>query len=184
MIVSVDPSSAWHPVPVGASAEIRWWLQHRESLTRLIQARSWQFHVEPVFQRLATACIDELAIMNLRRLEQAMVREVYLYSDQMPVVFAHSVIKKEYLQGAWRSLSSLGNQSLGSMLFSNPLIQRTAFSFKKLKSGHPLYDRACRKLEARPASLWARRSLFTLQMQPILVTEVFLPKIHHLAQKR
>lgn len=162
---------------------IRWWLRHRESLTRLIQARSRQFHVEPVFQRLSPACIDELAIMKLHRLEKAMVREVYLHSDGMPVVFAHSVIKREGLQGAWRSLSTLGNQSLGSMLFSNPLIQRTAFSFKKLKSGHPLYDRACWKLEACPASLWARRSLFTLRMQPILVTEVFLPEIHHLVQK-
>lgn len=109
-----------------------------------------------------------------------MVREVYLYSDGMPVVFAHSVVKKKHLQGAWRNLSGLGNQSLGSMLFSNPMIQRTAFSFKKLRAGHPLYDRACRKLEIRPTSLWARRSLFTLQMQPILVTEVFLPMLHRL----
>ncbi len=181
--MSADPSSAWHPVPVCASAEIRWWLQHRESLTRLIQLRCQQFRVEPVFQRLATACIDELAIMNLRRLEQAMVREVYLYGDDMPVVFAHSVIKKAHLQGAWRSLSRLGNQSLGMMLFSNPLICRTTFSFKKLKFGHPLYDRACRKLESRPTCLWARRSLFALQRQPIMVTEVFLPNINHLEKK-
>ncbi len=176
----IDPSSAWHPVPVCASAEIRWWLQHRESLTRLIQERCQQFHVEPVFQALATVCIDELAIMNLSRLQQAMVREVYLYSDGVPVVFAHSVVKSGHLRGAWRSLSRLGNQSLGSMLFSNPLIRRSPFSYKKLRTGHLLYDRACKRLAIRPVNLWARRSLFTLQAQPILVTEIFLPKIHNL----
>ncbi|MDT8363645.1 MAG: chorismate lyase [Nitrosomonas sp.] len=176
--MKADPSSAWHPVPVCAPAEIRWWLQHRESLTRLIQMRCRLFRVEPVFQALATSCVDELTTMNLRRLEQAIVREVYLYSDNMPVVFAHSVVKKEHLQAAWRGLSRLGNQSLGSMLFGNPLIHRTAFSFKKLRSGHPLYERACKKLADRPADLWARRSLFTLRTQPILVTEVFLPMIY------
>ncbi len=171
---------AWHPVPVSASVDIRWWLLHRDSLTRLIQARCNHFQVEPVFQALAAACIDELEVMSLRRQMQALIREVYLRCDDMPVVFAHSVVKKEHLRGVWRGLSHLGNQSLGTMLFTNPLIRRTPFGYKKLRSHHPLFERACRKLPSRPTSLWARRSLFTLKDQPILVTEVFLPAIRKL----
>lgn len=171
---------AWHPVPVSAPVDLRWWLTHRGSLTRLIQNRCEHFRVEPVFQALATTCIDELDIMNLRRRTRALVREVYLHCNETPVVFAHSIVRKEHLQSAWRGLGHLGNQSLGTMLFTNPLIQRTPLTFKKLKSRHPLFERACKRLQNRPTSLWARRSLFILQHQPILVTEVFLPAIHRL----
>ena len=66
------------------------------------------------------------------------------------------------------------------MLFTNPVVKRTPLRFKKLNAGHPLFRRACRGLPATtavPSSLWARRSLFTLHGQSILVTEVFLPAI-------
>lgn len=176
-----NPPLAWHPVPVSAPVDIRWWLLHRDSLTRLLQARSEQFRVEPVFQALTTACIDELEVMNLRRQTQALVREVYLRCNEIPVVFAHSVVRKDHLQGAWRGLGRLGNRSLGTMLFTNPLIRRTAFTYKKLKPHHPLFNRACEQLQSRPMALWARRSLFTLRNQPILVTEIFLPAIRKLS---
>lgn len=178
--MKANPPLAWHPVPVSAPADLHWWLTNRGSLTRLIQERSEHFRVEPVFQALATACIDELEIMSLRRQTRALVREVYLRSNETPVVFAHSVIKKEHLQGAWRDLSHLGSRSLGTMLFTNPLIQRAPLTFKKLKPRHPLFRRACARLQIYPNHLWARRSLFILLHQPILVTEVFLPAIHTL----
>lgn len=178
--MKVNPFLAWHPVPVSAPVDLRWWLTHRGSLTRLLQSHCAHFRVEPVFQALATACADELEIMNLGRQTRALVREVYLRCDETPVVFAHSIVKREHLQGAWRGLSRLGNRSLGTLLFTDPLIQRAPLAFKKLKPYHPLFKRACKRLRIHPAHLWARRSLFILQHQPILVTEVFLPAIRKL----
>lgn len=116
-------------------------------------------------------------MLGLRPRELAHVREVYLYCGKNPVVFAHSVVARKNLRGAWCGLSNLGNKSLGTMLFTNPVVKRTPLQFKKLNSGHPLFHRACRDLQLAPFSLWARRSLFSLHGQPILVTEVFLPSI-------
>ncbi|MXS85331.1 chorismate lyase [Nitrosomonas sp. HPC101] len=178
--MKANPPLAWHPEPVSAPVDLNWWLTHRGSLTRLIQDRCEHFQVEPVFQALSTACIDELEIMHLRRQTRALIREVYLRCNETPVVFAHSIVRREHLRGAWRGLSRLGNQSLGTMLFTNPLIQRTPLAFRKLKPHHPLFERACRQLQIRPINLWARRSLFILLQQPILVTEVFLPAIRRL----
>lgn len=178
--MKANPPLAWHPAPISAPVDLNWWLTHRGSLTRLIQDRCEHFRVEPVFQALATACVDELEVMQLRRRTQALVREVYLRCNETPVVFAHSIVRREHLRGAWRGLGRLGNQSLGTMLFTNPLIQRTPLAFRKLKPYHPLFERACRQLQMRPGSLWARRSLFILLQQPILVTEVFLPAIRRL----
>ena len=167
----------WYPAPLTMSPRIRGWLQNSGSLTRHIQQRCKNFRVEPVFQSLATACDDELAILKLRPGELAHVREVYLYCGKIPVVFAHSVVARENLRGAWCGMSKLGNKSLGTVLFTNPVIKRTPLRFRKLNLTHPLFHRACKNMQVAPDKLWARRSLFTLHGQPILVTEVFLPAI-------
>ena len=172
---------SWNFAPSSISPRSRYWLQNRGSLTRLIQQHCSNFRVKPIFQSLARVCEDELAVMDLRRHEIALVREVYLYSGKTPLVFAHSVVARENLRGAWRGLNVLGSKSLGTVLFTNPAVRRTPLQFKKLNSAHPLFHRACRELPTTPAglpaSLWARRSLFTLDGQSLLVTEVFLPAI-------
>lgn len=173
---SSHPQS-WQPALSAVSPQIRQWLQDRGSLTRRIQERCTQFYVQPVFQAFTKLQGDERFKMKLRQDELAMVREVYLYCCEKPVVFAHSVVSRKDLRGAWHSLSGLGNRSLGTMLFTNPRIKRTPLEFKKVSSGHFLYDRAVARLTKRPLVLWARRSLFTLRGQSILVTEVFLPDI-------
>ncbi len=175
-------SSVWYPAPSSLSPRARGWLENRGSLTQLIQRRCrGDFQVKPVFQSLARAVGDELAVMNLRRKELALVREVYLYCGSTPVIFAHSVVARKDLRGAWRGLSGLGNRSLGTVLFTNPVVERTPLRFKKLNPAHPLFSRACRNLREKPSGLWARRSLFSLRGQSILVTEVFLPSILELA---
>ena len=168
---------AWYPALTSVSYCQRNWLQDRGSLTRRIQDRCDQFCVKRVFQSLSRVYGDELDVMGLRANELAMVREVYLYCGDTPVVFAHSVVAHKNLRGAWRGLSGLGNKSLGTVLFTNPRIKRTPLEFKKISRGHFLYDRACTRLPEKPANLWARRSLFSLHGQSILVTEVFLPAI-------
>ncbi|UJP03194.1 MAG: chorismate lyase [Nitrosomonas sp.] len=171
---------AWHSALTSVSYHQRHWLQDRGSLTRRIQDRCGQFRVQRVFQSFSRIYGDESDVMGLRASELAMVREVYLYCGNTPVVFAHSVVAHKNLRGAWRGLSGLGNKSLGTVLFTNPRIKRTPLEFKKVSRGHFLYDRACARLPEKPANLWARRSLFTLHGQSILVTEVFLPAILNL----
>lgn len=180
--MNVVPSSGWYPAPSSLSFRARGWLENRGSLTQLIQERCrGHFQVKPVFQSLATVCRDELALMSLRQKELALVREVYLYCGNTPVIFAHSVVARKDLRGVWRGLSGLGNRSLGTVLFTNPVVRRTPLRFKKLTPSHPLFRRACERLRVKPQGLWARRSLFSLRGQSILVTEVFLPSILELA---
>lgn len=174
--------SAWYPTLVSDSFQYRRWLQDRGSLTRRIQMRCDNFRVQPVFQALAMVHDDEREFIGVRPGELALVREVYLYCGESPVVFAHSVVARKDLRGAWRGLNGLGNKSLGTVLFTNPKIKRTPLVFKKVSAGHSLFEQACRRLPSIPSSLWARRSLFTLHGQSILVTEVFLPAILDLKQ--
>lgn len=118
---------------------------------------------------------DELLILRLR--ERALLREVVLNCDDTAVVFAHSVLPRRSLRGAWHGLGRLGNKPLGAALFANPAVERTPLSFRKLLPRNALYQRAALVLDCRPPFLWARRSVFMLCGAAIMVTEVFLPGV-------
>ncbi len=160
---------------MGAKAELLPWLRNSGSLTQRIMQHCQRFSVHSVRSGMARIALDESALLNITPRQLAWSREVFLYADDHPVVFAHSACKE--LRGAWRTLRQLGNKPLGALLFSHPQIIRQPLHYKALHAHHPLYRRACSVLSDPPGRLWARRSLFYLHHVPLLVTEVFLPEI-------
>jgi chorismate--pyruvate lyase len=162
-------TSAWSAGPW------RHWLTDRGSLTRRLQLLCPRFRVERLMQCMARPNQDEYALLGLYPGHNALVREVLLKDADQPLVFAHSIIPLAGLRGPWAALSGLGNRPLGAALFSNPRIGRLALEFKRVDRRHSLYRDAARHVAEPPRALWARRSLFSLENQPILVTEVFLP---------
>lgn len=158
-------------------ARYRPWLLDRGSLTRRIQARCPAFSVRHVHQRHGKSLPSERRLVALKHHSRAVLRDVFLYCGETPVVFAHSVLPTASLHGTWQSLGRLGDKPLGATLFSNPRVRRMPLSFRKLTARDSLYRLACDGLPNPPASLWARRSVFYLRGKPILVTEVFLPGI-------
>lgn len=108
------------------------------------------------------------------------VREVLLLCNDVPVVFAHSVLPFASLRGSWNGINHLGSRPLGEALFSNPRIQRRPLAFRRLYRAHPLFRSVTRQQQLDARILWARRSVFCLDLHPLLVTEVFLPEIYTL----
>ncbi|MGE5027795.1 MAG: chorismate--pyruvate lyase family protein [Betaproteobacteria bacterium] len=174
--------SSWQQRLSESCVRYRPWLLDRGSLTQRICDRCAAFSVRHVRQRHGMAMPSERRIVALKHHSRALLRDVFLYCGETPVVFAHSVLPAASLGGSWQSLGRLGDRPLGAALFSNPRVHRTPLHFKKLNPRDPLFRLACTVLPDRPASLWARRSLFYLQGRPILVTEVFLPGILEIRQ--
>lgn len=166
----------WHGAAVGCGAVLAPWLRDRGSLTQRIRERCADFAVHPVRSGLAHIAFDESALLGLAPHRLAWSREVFLYADGRPVVFAHSACAPQHLRGAWGAVRGLGSRPLGALLFSHPQVERRPLHYKALHAHHPLYRSAAAQGEA-PERLWARRSLFTLHGAPLLVTEVFLPGI-------
>ncbi len=167
----------WQQRPAGADTRMRRWLLDRGSLTRRIQLRSCRFRVDLLALTRAPATRDERALIESAARIACAVREVALHSDGVAVVFAHSVAARRALRGPWRLLLTLGTRPLGAALFADPRVARQPLRYRRLRPGHALYDSACALLDVRPASLWARRSLFVFRGSRLLVTEVFLPAI-------
>jgi chorismate--pyruvate lyase len=165
----------WNNTALGAETELMSWLRDHGSLTRRIVQRCERFAVRNVKDGLARISLDESALLGIAPRQLAWSREVFLCADDQPVVFAHSACAG--LRGAWQSVRNLGNKPLGAVLFSHPLISRQPLHYRALNAHHPLYRRAAGVLYDPPGRLWARRSLFYLHNEPLLVTEVFLPSI-------
>lgn len=173
----LDTRQGWLAHPHSLPRALRNWLSDRGSLTQRLKTCCGTFRVVPLTTGLARPNPDEYALLGLVPGTRAYVREVMLLCDDVPVVFAHSVLPHASLRGGWNGITRLGTRSLGEALFSDHRIARQALAYRKLRSGHPLFRAIVVQQPLETRSLWARRSVFCLDHHPLLVTEVFLPTI-------
>jgi chorismate--pyruvate lyase len=175
--------SGWLDHPFLLPRSLRSWLTDQGSLTRRLKQCCSEFSVRPIRTGLSHASRDESKPLGIAHRHLAYVREVILNCDHQTVVFAHSVVAIKSLRGPWGGVTRLGTRPLGEVLFNNPRVRRGQLQYRRLTTHHPLARQARRSgiCDIRQ-TLWARRSLFYLMGHPLMVTEVFLPKIgsvHH-----
>lgn len=174
--VAQKTTESW-PVRVIGHHALRPWLQASGSLTARLKAQFSQFAVMPVRQQWQSGRLDELRALGLPPRTRIWLREVCLFGDDLPRVFAHSVIAPSALFGSWRGLRSIGQRPLGEVLFNTPAVRRGQLHYRKLPKQHPLRQQVIAAGWVSPLQpLWARRSRFMLGRQTILVTEIFLPQ--------
>ncbi len=173
----LDTRQGWLAHPLSLPRALRLWLSDRGSLTRRLKTRCAAFRVAPLTTGLARPNPDEYALLGLMPGTRAYVREVMLLCDDVPVVFAHSVLPHASLRGGWNGITRLGSRSLGEALFCDHRIERQPLAYRQLRHGHPLFRTITTQHPLEARSLWARRSAFCLNHHPLLVTEVFLPTI-------
>jgi chorismate--pyruvate lyase len=172
------------PDGVRAPKAMRDWLVTPGSLTARLVAHSRQFRVQKLRQAGALCLADEALAIGLPRRERVWEREVLLRCDGVPVVFAHTVVPTSCTASDWPLFSALGERSLGSTLFYDPLVQRGPLEFARIRAGHPLTRRALAALGGTgpamfPAETYfhARRCVYRRHQGLLLVTEVFLPTV-------
>ncbi|MEY3863537.1 MAG: hypothetical protein RL183_422, partial [Pseudomonadota bacterium] len=102
---------------------------------------------------------DEAALFG-NSIHRCRIREVYLCVNDVPVVFARSVLPTSSSTGVNRDVLQLGSKPLGEVLF------------KKGKAPILL-----REITEIPGLGWGRRSLYQLRGHPILISEFFLPEL-------
>ncbi|MDY7573655.1 chorismate--pyruvate lyase family protein [Actimicrobium sp. CCI2.3] len=154
----------------------RTWLTESGSLTAQLIAHSRYFRVRRIRQARGLVALDEQRILQLPRRVLVQQRNVVLECDGQPVVFAHTSVPLTATASDWPLFGSLGERSLGSTLFGDPLVQRGALEFARLSSRHPLMRRLVATLGAQP-DLLARRCLYRRRHGILLVCEIFLPAI-------
>lgn len=153
------------PFEQAAPQAWRSWLTDSGSLTqRLVKLSQGNFRVEVVRQGWLRPTRSEAKVLGMKTRQFALVREVQLLGNDQPWVFARSIIPAKTLTGSHRQLRMLGNQSLGTLLFTDPTMRRGPLQISRLNTPDA-------------NEVWARRSIFYLANKPLLVSEVFLPEL-------
>lgn len=172
----VQLSANWQsPETYNLADNLRDWLLDPSSLTARLKSHCQHFRVEVLGQSIQ-ACDSTEANDDVAVGEQVLVREVLLYCDDIPQVFARSLLPLRSLTGEQQQLADLGTQSLGQVLFNHPDLQRKNIevaSFNEQSSVVKLSNYFTLQTTQKP--LWGRRSVFILDAKPLMVAEVFLP---------
>jgi chorismate--pyruvate lyase len=174
-----------HPGSVQAPAAMHDWLTTPGSLTARLVSQSTRFRVQKLRQASNVCLADEAAAIGLPRPMRVWEREVLLRCDGQPVVYGHTVVPMSASANDWPLFSALGERSLGTTLFYDPLVQRGQLEFARIRPGHPLLTRLRAALKGDgPRSDTvddARRCIYRRRQGLLLVTEVFLPAVLNLA---
>ena len=173
----VTLSSHWRDASTCTlSEQLQSWLLDPNSLTARLKHHCQQFRVELLGQRIESCQTDE-AVTLIPSGEQVLVREVLLFCDEKPHVFARSLLPLSSLTGAEQVLANLGTQSLGQVLFNNPSLERQTIAVAEFDENSTVGKLAQQlTLSVLPqGKLWGRRSVFVLENKPLMVAEVFLP---------
>jgi chorismate--pyruvate lyase len=175
-----------HANAVNPSPQMRDWLVDRDSLTGKLIDHCDQFRVQRLRQQRARCLMDEYAAIELPHRVNVHEREVLLRCDDVPVVFAHTIVPLTATASDWPFFSSLGERSLGTTLFGDPQVLRGALQFARLYNTHPLAQRArtAVSMHSSDMPLFARRCLFKRKNGLLLVTEIFLPTLFNKQNNR
>ncbi|GAB3486888.1 chorismate--pyruvate lyase family protein [Marinomonas epiphytica] len=148
------------------------WLTTHSSLTAKLQSVG-ELTVQVIEDDWGPATPRERKRLKLRSRQATRIRTVVLICNDLPVIYARSVVPVSALCGHWRQVKHLKNTPLGGYLFRHRGLKRSAVEIANLpKSLFP----------GQEQSLWARRSVFQQYGQGILVCEVFFQEITQLPQ--
>jgi len=138
------------------------WLTEEGSLTERLKKEFDEVKVEIVYE--GVYLLDKTFY----------TREVILKSNDIPRVFARTLVKEDDLLQAWSSLKNLGDQSLATILFDSAEIKKISVFYKELFLGNSLFDHVSSISPTHKKSLWARKSSWEKEGAHLDLIEIFL----------
>jgi chorismate-pyruvate lyase len=166
------------PTRLGLPPRVRGWLALETSMTaRVALAAGGPVEVEVLRQGPGRFLRDERGVFP-GAVGPATVREVCLSSGGRPLLVARTVLVSRRLQ-AHPTIRNLGTRALGSLLFADGPPAWTARQVARLGAGAPLFRLVRQRHPGLASGYWARRTLYRLFGEPLLVTEIVLPELIH-----
>ncbi len=142
------------------NAEIKSWLLEQGPITKRIKSMK-EFRLELIQDELSDVNEDEILFLNIHT-KEIRVREVILYGNENPMVFARTIIPIATIEKGLKELGTLGNKPLGDILFEKDIFSKNDIVFATFYYGKSLF--------------WGRKIKYTVKDQPFSVMEVFLIK--------
>ena len=141
------------------------WLTEEGSLTERLKGEFGNVKVDVIYESYISENKSEY------------MREVIIRSDDLPMIYAKTLLKRSDIEDAWSCLKSLGQQSLANILFKDPKIFRHSLLYRLCDSDDILYRRLKSLGYIHEEILWIRKSKWEKDGKILSLTEAFLPKL-------
>lgn len=139
------------------------------SLTSLLKKQCEQFRVQVLSEKWLQASSEQRAVFN-EYIDKVLCREVILYCDDVPIVYAQSWITEAAYQ---IGVSELGETPLGEVLFSDQSWLHSPLQVCEFDCRNTFIESLEPQIKGM-RNLYARRRLFSKQEAQVMVCEVFL----------
>ncbi len=102
------------------------------------------------------------------------VREILILCDEKPAWYAETLIPQTTYTHREAQFNSLNTCPINIILFNDPAIIREPFIYAYLLPENKEYQQAVQHVKnIKPLSLWARKSVFRIDDEPLSIMEVF-----------
>jgi chorismate--pyruvate lyase len=149
------------------------WLLDTSSLTERLQSQCTLFHLTLIGQRQTDITLDEFQRVCVPHQKlnpkEWQVREVILWGDNQPWVFARSIIPQRLCESDFVNLNT---KPLGQLIFNDKRFKRMPFEVTNMFASKDFLTHLHISSEM---DLWGRRSAFSFEDLKMTVSEVFLP---------
>ena len=135
------------------------WLSEENSITKKISSKA-EFKLEILQDDIGIAADDEYAALKMSP-EKVRIREVLLYGNLLPLVYARSIIPNITSSKGYPGLGTIGAKPLGDLIFQSKLFIKTKREFAEFNV-------------ADKSTVWGRRTHYLVRDCPLSVMEVFL----------
>jgi len=136
--------------------------------------KSWLLEKGPITKRIKSNEKFELKLLrddlgNVNKLDRSFlghlsgdikIREVILYGNENPRVYAQSIIPVETINQGLSKLGELGTKPLGDILFQKKIFKKEDTIFAQFKDEKNIF--------------WGRKTKYNVKNKPFSVMEVFL----------
>lgn len=154
--------------------DVRSWVYEAHSLTQRLRCFYGDaVKVKILYHQWNTPFLSEVKHLHLRYQRYSLIREVLLHADDKPLILARTILPKRTIKIAKRNLSHLGTRPLGEVIFSYPHLERLEMDICCVK--HDTWSQSLQQQLNINHSVWGRRTVYAIQKQPLLVSELFLP---------
>ena len=135
------------------------WLEEEGSITARISSHA-EFKLEILNDDFGVAEAEEYIALEIPP-EEVRIREVVLYGDLVPLVYARSIIPELTASKGYPGLGTIGSKPLGDLLFQSELFIKIRREFAKFHT-------------SSKEVVWGRRTHYLVRGYPLSVMEVFL----------
>lgn len=175
-----SPYQIMHAKQLARPMELSWLLEKGSLTTRLLAVSQHELSVIPYHEGWVSVHNDVVIALKLKSHKKVWERLAILYGKQHPWVIAQTLVPDSTLRGSWRKILSLGNQSLGQLIFSGRKLVLAQRYIARVPNGIIIRNLKRQNVECtipKTGYCWARRSVYQLSSGPLMVAELFLPSL-------